>query len=93
VAGHTVKRHANFGVNHDHVAAASYMVSGTDPNVSALERAFQMARSGQYATVAKIRMALTKEGYSASQVEGPELIRQLQSITKTAREVQDAQRP
>jgi hypothetical protein len=69
------------------------MMSGMNPNVSALERAFQMASSGQYATVAEIRMALTKEGYSASQLEGPELTKQLQSIIKTAREGQAAQRP
>jgi len=58
------------------------MLSDVNPHVSALERAFQIARSGQYATVAQIRIALTKEGYSINQLEGPELIKQLRLIIK-----------
>lgn len=34
-----------------------------EPNVSLLERAFQMARSGQVATITEITHNLRKEGY------------------------------
>ena len=53
---------------------------------TALERAFQIARSGHAASVEEIRTALKKEGYLSSQVEGPHLSRQLRAIIKTARE-------
>jgi len=39
-----------------------------DPKVSALERAFQLARSGQTASIDDIRKRLKREGY-----EEPEL--------------------
>jgi len=33
------------------------------PNVGIIERAFQLARSGEYASVAEIRQKLDQEGY------------------------------
>jgi hypothetical protein len=41
-----------------------------DPKVSALERAFQLARSGQAATIADIKKRLKREGYEEKAVEG-----------------------
>ena len=39
-----------------------------DPNLSALERAFQLARSGQVSNVEDIRKRLKQEGYDANAV-------------------------
>ena len=57
------------------------MESGT----TALERAFQLARSGDYGTVSKIRSRLRFEGYSDGQVIGPTLVRQLSALINEAR--------
>lgn len=51
-----------------------------DPNKSALERAFELARSGRYPTVELIRRAISAEGYLQSQIEGRELTRQLKAL-------------
>jgi hypothetical protein len=51
-----------------------------DPNKSALERAFELARSGRYPTVELIRRAISAEGYFQSQIEGRELTRQLKAL-------------
>lgn len=40
-------------------------------NPTAIERAFQLANTGRYASVVHIQRALTAEGYSKDQVEGP----------------------
>ena len=45
-----------------------------------LERAFDLARSGDYASVSEIRTKLKSEGYSLSQLEGPTLLRQLREL-------------
>ena len=55
-----------------------------DPNVTALERAFQLARTGQYLGVAEIKQQLTLEGYSDSQIMGRTLFRQLREIIRVA---------
>ena len=55
-----------------------------DQRFSALERAFQLARSGRVADVAQIRQQLKREGYSAAQVEGPALVRQLRALIDAA---------
>jgi hypothetical protein len=60
-------------------------------NISALERAFAIARSGQAATVDEIKAALNREGYLSNQLEGPLLRSQLKGFIKGARE--GAQRP
>jgi len=53
--------------------------------MTALERAFQLAKSGQVSRPSEIRKALDREGYSGNQIEGPALQRQLADLIKTAR--------
>ena len=56
-----------------------------DPKVSALERAFQLARSGQTAGIGDIRKQLMREGYDERVVEGgPSLTSQLRKLIKAA---------
>jgi hypothetical protein len=59
-----------------------------DPNVSALGRAFQMARSGEAAPIADIKTKLRRQGYEASAVMGPLLERQLRTLIHEAKERQ-----
>ena len=56
-----------------------------DQKMTALERAFQLARSGRVAGLTEIVTSLNREGYSASQIEGPVLKRQLSGLIKAAR--------
>jgi hypothetical protein len=53
--------------------------------MTALERAFQLARSGQVSGLSEIVKALSREGYSANQIEGPALRRQLTGLIEAAR--------
>ena len=62
-----------------------------DQKMTALERAFQLARSGRVAGLAEIIASLNHEGYSASQIEGRMLKRQLADLIKAARSVTPAQ--
>jgi hypothetical protein len=59
--------------------------SRVDQKMTALERAFQLAKSGQVADLAQIASALKREGYAAAQIEGPLLKRQLTDLIKAAR--------
>jgi hypothetical protein len=52
--------------------------------LSALERAFQLARSGQVASVAEIRTALRDEGYELRQLYGRTLLKQLRDLIASA---------
>lgn len=61
------------------------MLSGMDQNLTALERAFQLAKSGQVASVADITDALKLEGYRIEQVQGPQLRAQLKKLIEEAR--------
>jgi hypothetical protein len=56
-----------------------------DQKMTALERAFQLARSGSVAGLTEIISALNREGYSGSQIEGRLLKRQLADLIKAAR--------
>lgn len=56
-----------------------------DPNMTALERAFQLARSGRFAGLQEIATSLNREGYSVKQIEGPLLKRQLSELIKASR--------
>ena len=58
---------------------------GMEANLSALERAFQLARSGQVTDVKDIKAQLKREGYDLGQITGSLLVRQLQRIIKAAR--------
>lgn len=53
--------------------------------LTTLERAFALARSGEYAGVAEIRAQLKTEGYALHQLEGPSLMRQLRDLCGTAK--------
>jgi hypothetical protein len=49
-------------------------------NVTALERAFTLAKSGTCRTVANIKERLRQEGYRDEQISGPELLKQLRAM-------------
>ena len=51
-----------------------------EPNKTALERAFELARSGRYATSQAIKAAVSAEGYSTTQITGRTLMKQLREI-------------
>ena len=51
-----------------------------EQRLTALERAFQLARSGQVKNVATIRAVLKREGYDSHQVDGLSLHRQLRKL-------------
>ncbi len=58
---------------------------GMDPKLTALERAFQLARSGRVATITELLQALRRDRYDTQQVQGPTLRRQLTALIKAAR--------
>jgi hypothetical protein len=51
---------------------------------TALERAFDLAKSGTCADVGEVRKKLKAEGYSPEQLTGPALIRQLRDLCAAA---------
>jgi|HubBroStandDraft_1064217.scaffolds.fasta_scaffold573376_1 hypothetical protein len=55
-----------------------------DPNITSLERAFELARSGACASVRDIRHRLAAEGYAQNQIDGPRLIQQLRELCEAA---------
>jgi hypothetical protein len=57
-----------------------------DHRMTTLERAFQLARSGRVSGLSEIVAAIRAEGYSANQIDGPVLRRQLVDLVKVARE-------
>jgi hypothetical protein len=61
------------------------MPHGMDQKMTALERAFQLARSGNVASLTEIVSSLNREGYAGNQVEGRVLKRQLADLIKAAR--------
>ncbi len=61
------------------------MLSAMDHTLTALERAFQLARSGGYTSVPDIKKQLSIEGYSAAQVTGGTLTKQLLALIREAR--------
>ena len=50
------------------------------PNITSLERAFQLARSGRCRTTADIQIRMKVEGYPTDQVIGPTLLKQLRAV-------------
>jgi hypothetical protein len=56
-----------------------------DQNITALERAFQLAKSGDFATIEAIRSKLKAEGYSVAQIVGKALIKQLRDAVRVAK--------
>jgi hypothetical protein len=61
-----------------------------DHTITALERAFQLAKSGDYASVPDIKRRMAREGYSIAQITGGALMKQLLSLIKAARGKSDA---
>jgi hypothetical protein len=59
---------------------------------TAIERAFQLANSGRYASVVHIQRALKAEGYSRDQVAGPSLHKQLKGLIRSAQGSREAPR-
>lgn len=51
-----------------------------DNNLTALERAFGLARSGTCTTIGEIKAALKAEGYSLEQVTGATMVKQLKAL-------------
>lgn len=51
---------------------------------TALERAFELARSGECAGVSDVKERLRAEGFAAEQVTGPVLGRQLRELCTAA---------
>ena len=49
-----------------------------------LERAFELARSGEYASVTEVKQRLRDEGLASHQIEGPILTRQLRDLCRAA---------
>jgi LmbE family N-acetylglucosaminyl deacetylase len=56
-----------------------------ETNRTALERAFELARSGKVFTVDELRRKLGSEGYMASQIDGRALSRQLRELIRESR--------
>ena len=56
-----------------------------DYNITPLERAFQLARSGRCASTMDIKRTLRMEGYSLEQIDGTALHRQLAGLIDQAR--------
>jgi hypothetical protein len=57
-----------------------------DDKITALERAFQLARSGRLSRIEDIIASLDRDGYSVSQIQGPVLRRQLRALIEAARQ-------
>jgi len=57
---------------------------------TAIERAFQLAKSGRYDATKSLRKALRAEGYSDFETDGPALQKQLREEIRLARESQQA---
>jgi hypothetical protein len=55
------------------------------PHKTAIERAFELAKSGQVERLTDLKKALSCQGYVVSQIEGPSLLRQLRKALRTAR--------
>jgi hypothetical protein len=55
-----------------------------DHRLSTLERAFQIARSGEVLDIQQLKRAVKKEGYAADQIHGRALSKQLRTIIAAA---------
>ena len=55
-----------------------------DPSKTTMERAFEIARSGQVADIGALRAQIKREGYVTQQLEGPSLRRLLGGLIRQA---------
>ena len=51
---------------------------------SLVERAFELARSGDYASITALRDQLRAEGYNQNLLEGPTLLKQLRELIRSS---------
>jgi hypothetical protein len=63
---------------------AGSSINAMDHTITAVERAFQLAKSG-CASISEIKERLKAEGYLVTQISGPVLSTQLRSLIKAAR--------
>ena len=62
------------------------LLFSVDPNKTAIERAFELAKSGRAGSVDEIRRSLTSEGYSTHHLTGATLLAQLRTSFETREE-------
>jgi hypothetical protein len=60
------------------------MLSAMDRDTAALERAFQLASSGDHRSIGDIKQRLKAEGYSVDQITGSALKKQLRTLIRSA---------
>ena len=53
--------------------------------MTTLERAFELAKSGNVASIEELRQKLRGEGYETAQINGPALGRQLRGMMRKSR--------
>lgn len=77
---------------HPHARKAAFCFTGfsgvglgMNTNKTALERAFELAKSGKYANVSDIKNALLAERYSTEKVTGASLSKQLRDLIASSR--------
>jgi hypothetical protein len=61
-------------------------VATMEKSTTAIERAFQLAKSGRFASMRELEKVLKAEGYSSAQLEGPSLRDQLRELMRASRE-------
>jgi hypothetical protein len=61
------------------------LVFGMETNKTALERAFELAKSGKFASISEIKSALVAERYSTEKVTGATLNKQLRELIASSR--------
>jgi len=59
---------------------------GMNNRMTTLERTFELARSGKFATVSELKQAVASEGYSMAQVTGSSLTKQLRELIAAHRQ-------
>ena len=62
----------------------SSMLGDMDHNVTAVERAFQLAKSGICLSVADLKKRLRLEGYATTQIVGGAISKQLRALIEAA---------
>ena len=62
-----------------------YKLQGMQANTTALERAFELARSGACVSIVEIKQRLKAEGYSRNVIMGRQLLAQLKAVIEKAR--------
>jgi hypothetical protein len=61
------------------------MLGAMDKKKTALEMAFDLAKSGQFTSASEIKNYLAKHGFDAHQIAGGALLRQLKVLIKDAK--------